>query len=126
MEDDLPIHHTVLVPSVTWSRQISHLPQYIVDNCQYNGESGNMKFKIKPTSVEDNFYECMYELNEISCLSVDQIDPTIATEMGFVGLATGKLKHTSQMHIMNYEEVMATYEAEEWDKSVVMERNTSL
>eukprot|EP00957_Ditylum_brightwellii_P041117 3112537-Ditylum_brightwellii.AAC.1 len=46
--------------------------------------------------------------------------------MGLVGSATGKVKHTSQLHVMTYDEAMATDEAEEWDRSVVKEHNTFL
>eukprot|EP00957_Ditylum_brightwellii_P166527 12676005-Ditylum_brightwellii.AAC.1 len=85
-----------------------------------------MDFKIKLTPAEEKFYEVMHELNEISCLVVDWINSNITIEMGLVGLATGKVNHTSQLHVMTYEEATATNEAEEWDKSIVKEHNIFL
>eukprot|EP00957_Ditylum_brightwellii_P152407 11602337-Ditylum_brightwellii.AAC.1 len=53
MEDDLPTPPQVQVPvpSVTQSGWVSHLPQYILDNYQYIGETGNMEFEIKLTPI---------------------------------------------------------------------------
>eukprot|EP00957_Ditylum_brightwellii_P094996 7234254-Ditylum_brightwellii.AAC.2 len=126
MEDDLLTPPQVLAPSVTQSGQFSHLPQYILDNYQYIGDTGNMEYEIKFTPAEEKFYKVMHALNKISCLTVDRINSNITTEMGLVGLATGKVNHTSQLHDMNYEDAMATNEAEEWDKSDVKEHNTFL
>eukprot|EP00957_Ditylum_brightwellii_P020799 1568354-Ditylum_brightwellii.AAC.1 len=61
----------------------------------------------------------MKEINKISFLATDYVDTGLVEST-----TSGSLDHTNQLKVMNYEEVMSAYEAEEWVKSATKEHAT--